>query len=134
MNGDEQAIRNLIATWLQATTAGDLPRILKLMDEDIVFLLPGQAPMRGRDAFSRAFEAIPKGARIEPDLEIQEIKILGDWAYCWSRLAIAITPPQGGVPKRQSGHILGIYRKQADGAWTLYRDANLLTPESSEST
>src|SRR2546429_5300569 len=50
MNEDQekQKIREVIATWMRATAEGDLERVLSLMAEDVVFLLPGQAPMRKR--------------------------------------------------------------------------------------
>ena len=34
MSNDEQAIRNLVTTWLDATAAGDIPKVLRLMAED----------------------------------------------------------------------------------------------------
>jgi uncharacterized protein (TIGR02246 family) len=59
MPGDEQAIRDLIANWMAATIAGDLNRLLSLMADDVVFLTPGQPPMRGLDAFAAAFRRSP---------------------------------------------------------------------------
>lgn len=53
---DEQAIRDLIATWHKASAAGDLTTVLKLMAEDVVFLVAGKPPMRGRDAFATGFK------------------------------------------------------------------------------
>ncbi len=41
-SNDEQQIRDLIATWLRASASGDLPTILDLMAEDVVFLIAGQ--------------------------------------------------------------------------------------------
>ncbi len=48
MTTDEQAIRDLISTWLAASAAGDTERVLSLMADDAVFLMPGQEPMRGK--------------------------------------------------------------------------------------
>ena len=39
MPSDEQEIRQLISTWMTATKAGDIESVLKLMSEDVVFLL-----------------------------------------------------------------------------------------------
>ena len=36
---------------MRASAAGDVERVLGLMAEDVVFLLPGQPPMRGRETF-----------------------------------------------------------------------------------
>ena len=54
MQSDEQAIRDVIARWMQASKAGDTATVLSLMDEEVVFLLPGRPPMRGRDDFAEA--------------------------------------------------------------------------------
>ena len=127
MRTDEQAIRDLIANWIRATAAGDLPYVLSLMAEDVVFLTPANPPMRGRDAFAASFQSMGPQVQIEGKSEVQEVQIMGDWAYCWSNLTVTITPKQGGPTKQKAGHILSIFRKQSDGAWLLYRDANLLT-------
>ena len=50
MGSDEQALRELHATWIEAVNAGDLARLLGLMAEDVVLLNPGQAPV-GREGF-----------------------------------------------------------------------------------
>ena len=41
MRDDEAEIRELVATWMAATKAGDAQAVLDLMTEDAVFLVPG---------------------------------------------------------------------------------------------
>jgi|SRR5688572_24426580 len=130
MSGDEQAIRDLIATWMRATAEGDLPQILKLMAEDVVFLTPGQPPMRGRDDFAAGFKKAVEQFRIESSSDIQEIRIIGDWAYCWNHLQINMIPRGEGSPMRRSGYTLTLFTRQPDGSWVLFRDANLVMNES----
>jgi len=60
MDPDQQAIRLLIAAWLQATAADDLEHVLDLMADDVVFLSAGRPPMVGKDAFA-AGERRPSG-------------------------------------------------------------------------
>ncbi len=60
--------------------------------------------------------------------EIQEIKILGDWAFMWNKLTVIVTAP-GGKPMKRAGHTLTILNKQ-NGKWVLARDANMLVPVS----
>ena len=126
---DEQAIRDLVAEWHRATAVGDVSSLLNLMADDVVFLTPGQPPMRGRDAFGVAFEAAVKSVRIESTGEIQEVVVAGDCAYCWTQLSVAITPRQSGAVMRRSGPALTIFRKTANGDWVVSRDANMLTVE-----
>jgi uncharacterized protein (TIGR02246 family) len=41
MNADEQAIRDLVASWHRATAAGDVDAVLALMADDVIFLVAG---------------------------------------------------------------------------------------------
>jgi ketosteroid isomerase-like protein len=41
MNNDEQAIRELVQTWMDATKKGDTARVLQLMADDVIFMVPG---------------------------------------------------------------------------------------------
>ena len=127
MNKDEQEIRDLIDTWLAASKEGDLVTVLSLMADDVVFMVPGQEPF-GKEAFA-AHNRNMKDLRIEGTSEIQEIEVLGDWAWLRNRLKVTFTPPTGD-PMVHSGYTLTILRKNPDGKWVLARDANLLTPES----
>lgn len=131
MQNDQTSIRELIADWMSATAAGDLSKILSWMAEDVVFLIAGQPPMRGRDAFAAAFQAGLGKVRIEPTGTIQEIRVAGDLAYCWNHLQVTVTPLQGGSPMRRSGYTLTVLRKESDGRWVVFRDANMLAPETS---
>jgi len=54
MQSDEQEIRQLVATWMTATKAGNIETVLSLMAEDVVFLIPGRPPMIGKSAFAAA--------------------------------------------------------------------------------
>ena len=129
MSSDEQEIRNLVATWMAATKAGDIEKVLSLMAEDVVFLLPGQPPMIGKSAFTAAAGAQSKQAspQFEGASEIQEIKVNGDWAFMWTKLKVVVTQPGGVPPMTRAGHTLSILKKQ-NGRWLLARDANMLSP------
>jgi uncharacterized protein (TIGR02246 family) len=42
---DERAIRELVDTWLAASKAGEVSKVLCLMSDDVVFMVPGQKPL-----------------------------------------------------------------------------------------
>jgi len=128
MQDDEQEIRDLVSAWMAATRAGDVDTVLKLMAEDVVFLVPGQAPMRKADfAAAAKAQAAGRAPKFDGTSEIQEIKVLGDWAFMWTRLAVVATPPDGSPPMKRAGHTLTVLKKE-EGRWVLARDANLLAP------
>jgi uncharacterized protein (TIGR02246 family) len=124
---DEQQIRDLITTWLRLSAEGDISQILPLMTEDVVFLVAGQPPMRGREAFAASFAGWQGKFSLETDCEIQEIQVSGNLAYSWTRLSVTMTPVAGGPANRRSGNTLTVLRKNAEGNWQIFRDANLLS-------
>lgn len=128
MTPDEQAIRQLVTTWMEATKRGDTATVLSLMTDDAVFLTAGRDPMLGKAAFAAALPAsatLP-GPKIDGESAIQEIQVHGDWAFLWSKLRVEVTPPNNAEPIIRAGHTLTIFIKQ-NGKWLLTRDANMLT-------
>lgn len=128
MTDDEQAIRQLIATWLAATKAGDTATVLSLMSDDAVFMVAGQKPF-GKTAFMAASEG-QKTLDIDGKSEILELQVLGDWAFVRTQLDLTITPIDGSPLVRRAGNTLSILRKEIDGRWLLARDANMLVEHS----
>jgi len=128
MKTDEAQIRELVATWMSATEAGDFATVLQLMTDDVVFLVAGRPPF-GKREFAAQNKPSPAGApmpKIDGRSEIQEIQVIGDVAWIRTELTVEMTPP-GGQPVKRAGHTLSVLRKQG-GRWQLARDANLLTP------
>jgi uncharacterized protein (TIGR02246 family) len=132
MPADEEQIRKLVSTWMSASKAGDVDTVLSLMADDAIFLIAGQPIMRKADfaAASRAM-AGPNAPKFDGKSEIQEIKVLGDWAFMWSRLTVEVTPPGSAQSMVRAGHTLSILRKE-NGKWLLARDANMLAPVASK--
>ncbi|HLO04257.1 MAG TPA: SgcJ/EcaC family oxidoreductase, partial [Symbiobacteriaceae bacterium] len=102
-------------------------RLLTLVADDVVFLNPGQAPT-GRDEFSVNYPVSHRRFEINCISELEEVAVVGEVAYTWSRDALTITPRTGGEAMHFAGHRITVYRKQPDGRWLLARDANTLTP------
>jgi len=125
-SNDERAIRELVDKWLDASEKGDLDTMLGLLADDVIFMVPNKEPF-GKEEFAASNEEM-KDLHLEAISDIQEIKILGDWAWMRSHLKVTFTPPNGEA-KVHSGYVLTILRKNSDGAWVITRDANLLTPQ-----
>jgi len=128
MNDDERQIRDLVATWMSATRAGDLATVLDLMTDDVKFLVAGRPPF-GKEQFTAAMTPATPGTpmpHIDGHSEILEVHVEGNLAYIVTQLTVDMAPP-GGPTTRRSGNTLSVLRKQA-GRWQLARDANLLTP------
>ena|SRR5215469_14967641 len=124
MSDDERSIRDLVDRWMSASKAGELAAILDLMADDVLFMTPGREPF-GKDQFRADFEAM-SGTRLDGRASIHEIRVEGDWAFLRNYLDLEITPG-GGSPLHRSGYTLTVLRKDPDGKWKLFRDANLVS-------
>lgn len=128
MQSDEEQIRQLTASWLSATRRSDIGTVLDLMTDDAVFLMPGHGPMTKKDFAEVAKkQSNATSPRIDGTSEIQEIKIIGDWAFMWTKLSIVTTPIDDAPSTERYGHTLTILKKEK-GKWLLARDANMLSP------
>ena len=124
MTDDERAIRELVETWMTASRAGDTATVLDLRTDDVLFMTLGREPF-GKDAFRAASESM-RDMQIDGRSDIQEIRVLGDWAWIRNHIDLTVTPGHGNSVRR-SGYTLTILRKCADGRWRLFRDANLVS-------
>ena len=124
---DEQQIRALIAKWMEVSKSGDVDARMNLITEDVVFLIPGNPPMR-RDDFAAASKAMEGKVQIDGKAEVQEVTVQGDVAICWTRLEVSVTPLAGGETMRRAGNTLTVFRRGTDGQWRIWRDANGMGP------
>ncbi|KAB0662141.1 YybH family protein [Burkholderia diffusa] len=127
MTEDERAIRDLVETWFVSSRRGDLATVLDLIADDAIFMVAGKPPF-DKAAFAAASRdanaAAGNGPKVDGRYRIDELRVMGDWAYMRNFIEIDVTQP-GGDAVRRSGHTLTIFRK-SDGRWQLARDANLV--------
>ncbi len=104
--------------------AGDIPALLALMTDDVIFMTP-RRPLFGKAEFTADAER-NKNVAVDARAEIQEIEIFGSRAAIRNHIEVVLTAP-GTSPRRMSGHALSVLRKEANDRWRLAGDANLVT-------
>lgn len=109
---------------------GNAAALADLMSEDVVFLVTGRPPMRGRTEFLATFAQVIQHVSIDGVSDVQEIEVSGNLAYCWNRLSVTAKPINGGTERRRNGYTLSVFKKFEDGNWRLIRDANMLCDEA----
>ena len=129
MTDDVRQIRELVDSWIAASNAGDLPALMKMMTDDVVFMTPGRPPF-GKAEFAADSERM-KGIAIHARADVQEIEVFGARAYIRNHIHVEMTP-SGQTPKRMSGYAMTVLRKETDGRWRVARDANLVAPEGAD--
>ena len=126
MTDDVRQIRELVDSWIAASKAHDLPALMDMMTDDVVFMTPGRPPF-GKVEFAADSERM-KGAAIDARADVQEIEVFGPRAYVRNHIQAVLTFP-GQAPRHMSGYAMTVLRKDADGRWRIARDANLVVPE-----
>ena len=121
---DEQAIREMVDTWLAASKRGETETLLNLLADDVVFITPGREPF-GKEAFENSNK---EDIKMDATIDIKELEVLGGWA--WMRSFLRLTFTKDRESKKHSGHILTILNKRPDGQWVIKRDANFVAPET----
>jgi uncharacterized protein (TIGR02246 family) len=127
IKSEEAAIREVVDSWLSASKNGDISTLLSLMTDDVIFMVPGREPF-GKREFALASEGM-KDVQLEGTSNIQEIQVMGKWAYLRNHISMTAKLPGESALVHHSGYTLTIMHKGPDGRWRLARDANLLVSE-----
>ena len=80
--------------------------------------------------FAAAARAVEGRSRVKSTAEIREIRVFGDWAYCWNQLTLQVRTIDSGEATQLTGPALSVLLKQFYGRWVTFRDANLVGPAS----
>jgi len=134
---DLRVIEDLHRRDKTASLARDPETLVSLMDEDIVLIVPGGPPTRGRAALAAGLRASFEETRQDKILEyvhdFEEVKVLGDWAFEWGSFRGTTLKPDGTKIK-ESGHLLRLLRRQPEGGWKVARAIATADPPIVEET
>jgi uncharacterized protein (TIGR02246 family) len=131
---DEEEIRALYASWQDASRKKDVETLLSFVTDDAVFLAPGQPPIRGKDAVRALFSLVVSRFEWEQAFRIEEIRVLGDWAFCWGEDSSVMRPLGGGEVQRARGMALSVLSRGPDAKWRFARGINNMTREVAPSS
>jgi uncharacterized protein (TIGR02246 family) len=126
MTDDASRIRELVDSWIAASNAGDLPALMDMMTDDVLFMTPGRPPF-GKAEFASNSERM-KNVAIDARAEVLEIEVFGPRAFIRNHVQVELTFPDQ-ASRRMSGYAMSVLRKDGDGRWRIARDANLVMPE-----
>lgn len=120
-----QEIAGMWETYCRAIETGDAETFIALHEPD-AFKMPPQSPMfLIKDAAPGMRKAFPEEVKqMDKEMEIMwdEIIIHDDIAWSMGTYMIKAVPKNGDPESVMDGKFLTILRKNADGAWKIYRD------------
>ena len=101
---------------------GDASSLAALYTEGAILMPPEKPAATGRQAIESVFRATFGQFSAKLNIDFDETKIAGDWAFERGSYALTLTPRDGGEPIQESGKYLMILRRDSQGSWKLARD------------
>ena len=125
---DLRAIEAINQRDIQFALANDSDKMMSQWTDDIVLLQPTGPIMRGREAIAQAFQGFESSEIVVYELDMQEVQVLGDYAFQWGTYRYGMRPRTGGNTVRSSGKLMRILQRQPDGSWKIYRGISTVDP------
>ena len=122
---DLAAIDALHRRDMAAARAGDFATLRSLIDDEAVMMPPGGKALHGKAALDASFAAMAKAPKahevLEYVLDFDEVVVAGDLAFERGTIRGAMKEIATGEVTRSQYHVMRVLRRQADGAWKVYR-------------
>jgi uncharacterized protein (TIGR02246 family) len=119
----QKEIEAFNAKFLEVTLKMDNAGVMALWAEDGVTLLPGMAPISGKQTISKWLDDVvaklPGYKVTKQENDFHGIQVSGDWASEWGTTYQVIQPPDGKPVIEIHGKILLVLHKGKDGAWRI---------------
>jgi uncharacterized protein (TIGR02246 family) len=115
---DAAAIRALDEQWSATAAKNDVEGTVAFYADDAV-LLPGNAPIaRDRKSIRESWAGL-LGPNTAVAWKVSKVEVAksGDIGYLYGTYSLSIRDPKGGPPVSDTGKLVEIWKKQADGKW-----------------
>ena len=111
-------IKALDEQWSATAAKNDLDGTVAFYADDAV-LLPPNAPMATDRKSIRESWASLLGPNTAVSWKVSKVEVAksGELGYLYGTYELSIKDPKGGPPVRDTGKLLEVWKKQADGKW-----------------
>lgn len=122
-NIDTALIYGLWNEYAAAINAGDVERWMSLWVDDGLQMAPNSPTRVGKEQIFAAQQTeVNLYETRSVVIHIEEVSVIGDWAYSHGRYEVEMTSKDRGMIKSCSGNFLDILMKRADGSWRIVID------------
>jgi uncharacterized protein (TIGR02246 family) len=116
------AIDHVRESHVAALNAGDVDAWTGQFTEDAVQMPPHFSANAGKQAIRAWNAGFLNLFGCQFSLEVDEVRVAGQWAFERGRYTITLVPKAGGPSMDEAGKYITIYQRQADGSWKMARD------------
>ena len=117
----ERAIRDQHHQATKELSNGNLEALMAAYADDVVMMPPNEAERVGKVAVRSMWENLLKDFTAEVVVSINEVQVLGEWAFERGTFTMELTPRTGGPPVHDLGKYLDVLRRQPDGSYKYTR-------------
>ena len=117
VEADIAAIKAMFVNNSSVIASRDLDGWIAQFTEDAVFMPDNSVILMGKEAGREFAHPWFEQLNLEFDISVDEIEVLGNWAFArWSFTSEA-TPKAGGETVQRDGKEIWILKRQPDGSW-----------------
>jgi len=119
---DLKAIDKVREQHVAALNAGDANAWVAEFADDGVQMPPNTPANIGKEAIAAWSKGFHSHFRVQFALDVDEVRILDEWAFERGDYAIALDPSAGGSPLKDAGKYITLYKREPSGARRMARD------------
>jgi uncharacterized protein (TIGR02246 family) len=130
-DADVQALKDTDAQWNKDYEFKDADRLVGHYTDAAVLMVPGMAPLAGKEAIRSALKQMVADPALYLKFEATSVEVAsaGDLAYTQGSYTLTVTDSATKKPVNDKGSYVTVYKKQADGSWKAVSDiASSSTP------
>ncbi len=115
---DAVAIQALDEQWSATAAKNDVDGTVAFYADDAVLLAPNVPIATDRKAIRESWAGL-LGPNTAVSWKASKVEVAksGELGYLYGTYSLMIQDPRGGTPIRDSGKLLEVWKKQADGKW-----------------
>ena len=114
---DVEAIRSWCDQLMASVKAGDVEGTIALQAENVVYMPQNEPAVIGTNNARLWEQAAMKNFNQQEILKLNEIEVVGDWAFVRGDYTYLAIPKQGGQPIQDKGKFIDIFRRMSTGVW-----------------
>jgi uncharacterized protein (TIGR02246 family) len=119
---DVEAINDVREAHIAALNDGDVDAWVAAFIDDGVQMPPHASANLGSESIRAWSQAFLTPFRVTFTLSVDEVQVVGDWAFERGTYKITLSPKAGGEPIQDIGKYITIYERQPGGTWGIARD------------
>ena len=119
---DLDAIDKVRDAHVAALNAGDVERWVAQFTEDGVQMPPHAPANVGKAMIAAWSQGLLAHFRVQFALAVDEVRVLGEWAFERGGYTIGLHPQAGGPPMQDVGKYITLYERKGGETWRMARD------------